>query len=359
MQFKDFVVACREIIRKGQFSRVKYLNMKKTPLLFIPLLVLLSCSTDQQRQFIFLEGFTQGTSYHIAYSSTDSVDYHDEIKGLFRDVDNSMSIYNHSSVISAINRNDEGIEPDSYFITVFNRALEIYEETGGAFDITVAPLVNAWGFGLSERENVTPELVLELLRFVGSDKVWLEDGFVVKQYPEVMLDMNAIAKGYTVDVVAEFLDGKGVSDYMIEVGGEIRLKGRNRNNGLWRIGVDKPIEDPAVVSRELQAVLELTDKSIATSGNYRRFYIQDGQKFAHTIDPLTGYPVRHNLLSVTVITNTCMDADAWATAFMVMGLEKSIELVEKNPELEAYFIYDLNGIMATAFSSGTGDMISR
>ncbi len=333
--------------------------MKKYVYILLAIMVLSSCQTGQERIFIYLDGFTQGTSYLIAYNSPDSTDYHDEIRELFRRIDYSMSIYNQQSVISAINRNDPEARPDQYFLTVFNRAIRISEKTGGAFDITVGPLVNAWGFGFTEGENITRQLIDSLLSIVGWQKVRYDDGRIVKNHPGVVLDMNAIAKGYTVDVVAEFLDSRGITDYMIEVGGEIRVRGTNRNNQLWRIGIDKPVEDPAAVSRELQEVLHLTGVSLATSGNYRRFYTENGQRYAHTIDPHTGYPVRHNLLSATVVTSTCMDADAYATAFMVMGLEESMEFASSHPDIEAYFIYDLDGVFAVAYTDGIAGMLRR
>jgi FAD:protein FMN transferase len=326
---------------------------------FLISVFLISCGSNQQRKFLYLEGFTQGTSYHIAYNSPDSINYHAQIRIIFEEIDYSMSTYNPKSVISRINRNESGVVADDYFVSVFERARDISARTGGAFDITVAPLVNAWGFGFKEMENVTPHLIDSLLQFVGWEKVRLENRQIIKDYPEIMIDMNAIAKGYTVDVVAEFFDDKGVTDYMIEIGGEIRLKGTNRNNQLWRIGIDKPVDNPADISRELEEVLNLSGKSIATSGNYRRYYEKDGQRFAHTIDPLSGYPVQHNLLSATVIARTCMEADAFATAFMVMGLEKSMEMAKNSDELEAYFIYDLGGLTAIAYTEGIEEMISR
>jgi FAD:protein FMN transferase len=321
--------------------------------------LLFSCGGKDQRRFLYLEGFTQGTSYHIAYNSPDSTDYRDEIEYIFEQIDNSMSTYNPRSVISRINKNEKGVEPDDYFISVFKRALEISAESHGAFDITVAPLVNAWGFGFTRGENVSPRIIDSLLQFVGWEMIRLENRSVVKDNPGIMIDMNAIAKGYTVDVVSEFFDNNGITDYMVEIGGEIRLKGTNRNNNLWRIGVDKPVDDPAAVARELQEVLHLTGRSIATSGNYRKYYEKDGQRFSHTIDPATGYPVRHNLLSVTVIARTCMEADAWATAFMVMGMEKGMEAAGDDPNLEAYFIYDLGGLSSIAYTKGIEDMLSR
>jgi FAD:protein FMN transferase len=340
-------------------DRLIYLPMHRKLLhLIFAALIVFSCGREPGRKFIYLEGFTQGTTYSIAYNSPDSTDYHPELKKIFRDIDNSMSIYNQASLISAINKNEGRVEVDDYFIAVFNRASEISEKTGGAFDITVGPLVNAWGFGFSERENITPALVDSLLRLVGWEKVKLDGRAIIKDHPGIMLDMNAIAKGYTVDVVADFFDSKGISDYMIEIGGEIRLKGKNRQNQLWRIGIDKPVDDPMALSRELQEIVHLTDRALATSGNYRKFYVMDGQKYAHTINPATGFPVQHTLLSATVITSTAMDADAWATAFMVMGIEEAMELARSIPDLEAYFIYDLEGIPAVAFTEGIGEMLS-
>jgi FAD:protein FMN transferase len=333
--------------------------MKRFFIFILPAVLVLSCTPAEQRRFLYLEGFTQGTSYHIAYNSPDSVDYLREIKEIFRDIDNSMSVYNPSSIISAINNNEDGVEADDYFISVFQRAREISEKTSGAFDITVGPLVNAWGFGFSEKENITPGLIDSLLQFVGWGMVRLEGRSIVKDHPGIMLDMNAIAKGYTVDVVAEFFDSRGITDYMIEIGGEIRLKGTNRNNDKWRIGIDKPVEDPMAISRELQDIIQLTSRSLATSGNYRKFYIKDGKRYAHTIDPVSGYPVQHSLLSATVISSATMDADAWATAFMVMGLEKSMEIARNNPDIEAYFIYDLDGVSAVAYTEGFKEMIRQ
>jgi FAD:protein FMN transferase len=336
---------------------MSYKIIRQIIIIFSVSFLISACDTSPKRNFVYLEGFTQGTSYHIAYNSPDSILYKKEIQKILEDIDNSMSTYNPASVISRINNNEGNVEPDRYFISVFNRAAEISAKTGGAFDITVGPLVNAWGFGFKEMDNITPVLIDSILRFTGWEMVRLENNTVVKDHPGIMLDMNAIAKGYTVDVIAEFLDEKGVTDYMIEVGGEIRLKGTNRNDQLWRIGVDKPVDDPAAIERELQEVLHLTDRSLATSGNYRKFYMKDGRKYAHTIDPSTGYPVQHNLLSATVIAETCMDADAWATAFMVMGLEKSMKVAASRSELEAYFLYDIGGgIPAIASTDGIAAM---
>jgi thiamine biosynthesis lipoprotein len=264
-----------------------------------------------------------------------------EIEYLLNEFDTSLSTYNKNSLITAINNNTEN-KTDKYLKTVFIRAQEISEYTDGAFDITVGPLVNAWGFGFSEKELMNKRKIDSILKFVGYKKVWLENDRIIKADPRIKIDMNAIAQGYAVDVVASFLENQKIENYLVEIGGEVRTKGLNPKNEVWKIGIDKPIENNNIPGENLQAIVHLSNKSLATSGNYRRFYEQDGIKYSHTIDPKTGYPVNHSLLSVTVIATDCMTADAFATAFMVLGLDKSVDLVQKHPELEAYFVFSDN-----------------
>lgn len=226
--------------------------------------------------------------------------------------------------------------------------------------MTVAPLVNAWGFGFKNKLDPDSIPVDSLLELVGYKKVHLIDGKLLKDDPRIMFDASAIAKGYGVDVVADFLESKGVENYMVEIGGEIRAKGKNNKGKIWRVGIDKPIDDPSSLSREIQDVIELGKGAMATSGNYRQFYIKDGKKYAHTIDPRLGYPVQHSLLSASVIAPDCMTADAYATAFMVLGLEKSIEIVEKDTLMEAYFIYsDNDGNLKTFTTAKLKEMIQK
>lgn len=268
----------------------------------------------------------------------------------------SLSIYDPDSIISRINRNDPEVVTDEYFRTCFQAAQKISAETGGAFDITVGALVNAWGFGFRNREEITPGLIEELLRRTGYRKVWMTDGEVHKQIPEIELDPNAIAKGFGVDVVAEFLAGKGCRDFMVEIGGEVAVRGHNPKGLLWSIGIDKPVDEMSIQGRPLQTVVRLRDAAMATSGNYRNFYVKDGKKYAHTIDPRTGYPVQHSLLSSSVVAPDCMTADAFATAFMVMGLEEAIKKVNADPALEALFIYSgAEGKHQTWASPGFGE----
>ena len=297
-----------------------------------------------------INGLVFGTIYNITYQYDG--DLKSEIEAELKRFDGSLSPFNDTSIISRINRNEE-IVTDSFFQTCFNRSMEISEETNGAFDITIAPLANVWGFGFKKGEFPDSMKIDSLLQITDYKNVKLVDGRVVKEDPRIMLSCSAVAKGYSVDVVARLLEKKGIQNYMVDIGGEIVAKGKNSRNGLWRIGINKPIDDSLSVNQEIQTILELSDAGLATSGNYRNFYYKDGKKYAHTIDPRTGYPVQHNILSATVIAEDCMTADALATAFMVMGLEEASAFANAHPAIDAYFIYsDENGKFQTFFTDG-------
>jgi thiamine biosynthesis lipoprotein len=313
--------------------------LRITIIIAVPFTILFVSRGCLEREYIKLAGFTQGTSYHITYESRKGENLQEEIDTLLADFDKTFSIYLPGSVISRINRNDPDVIVNEHFVKVFNKAYEIYKSTQGAFDITVAPLVNAWGFGFTQAANVDSLMIDSLLQYVGMDKVELEGNKIRKKYKEIMLDCNAIAQGYAVDFIADYLDHKGIKNYLVEIGGEINTRGVNEKGIIWRIGIDKPIENSMIPGKNLQAVIQLHNRSLATSGNYRKFYEKDGVKYAHSIDPKTGYPVLSNLLSATVLAEVCMTADAYATAFMVMGLEKTKEFLLKHNELEAYLIY--------------------
>lgn len=306
----------------------------------LPFLVILIVGTvlilRKQAPYQTNEGMVFGTIYKITYQSKENLK--PEIEAALQKVDNSLSPFNKQSVITHVN-NNENMEVDSLFTQVFQLSKEISEETHGAFDITVAPLVNAWGFGFKNATNVTDAVIDSLQEFVGIDKIDLVNGKIVKKDPRVILDCSAIAKGYGVDCVARLLDSKGVKNYMIDIGGELVIKGKNPKMETWRIGINKPIDDSLSVNQELQTVLEITDVGLATSGNYRNFYYKDGKKYAHTIDPRTGYPIQHNILSSTVVAKDCATADAYATSFMVLGLDSAKTICNAHPELDAYFIY--------------------
>lgn len=290
-------------------------------------------------------GSVFGTEYHITYQN--GGDIHNELKEVMADVDNSLSPFNKESVITAIN-NGNNVEADSMFTEVFDMAKNVAEETQGAFDITVAPLVNAWGFGFKNKIDVSKEKIDSIRKYVGFEKVHMENGKVIKEDKNIMLDCSAIAKGYGVDAVGRYLEKKKIRNYMVEIGGEIRVKGCNPEGRLWKVGISKPIDDSLNVNGEIQEVLMVSDIAIATSGNYRNFYIKDNKKYAHTLDPRTGYPVQHSILSSTVVAPTCALADAYATSFMVVGLDEAKKILARHKELQAYFIYtDSKGKMAT------------
>ena len=317
--------------------------MKKNKIVWqLPFLVLLIVGTvviirhQSSIPYQHNSGMVFGTTYNITYQCDSNL--HNSIIRELEKVDEALSPFNKKSVITAVNNNHD-IEVNDMFADVFLLAQKISDDTSGDFDITVAPLVNAWGFGFKNGTQQTKYNIDSLKNIIGYKKVRLEGRKVVKKDKRLMLDCSSIAKGYGSDVVARFLQKRGVKNYMVEIGGEIVTKGISPKRVPWKIGVTRPVDDSLSVSKELQSVINVTDKAMATSGNYRNFYYKNGKKYAHTIDPHTGYPVQHNILSATVIADNCATADAYATAFMVMGLEKAQKLLERHPELMAYFIY--------------------
>jgi thiamine biosynthesis lipoprotein len=319
--------------------------MKCIFLLALPLL-LFSCGRDSYA--VRIAGEAQGTTYQVTYFTEGNDNYQAEVDSILQTIDLSLSTYVPTSIISRINRNDSTVKLDAYFIKVFKASMEVSETTGGLFDITVAPLVNAYGFGFTEKAAVDSIMIDSLLAMVGYKKVKLEGDQFVKENPGIMIDFNAIAQGYTVDVLADFLDSMDIRSYLIELGGEVKAKGKKMNNEYWEIGIDVPSEILGK-ERKLHAIVKLNNRSLATSGNYRRFYVENGKKYAHIIDPRTGYPANSNLLSASVIARDCMTADAYATAFMVMGVEHSKQFLTAHPDLglEVYFIYDEDGRLKT------------
>ncbi|MBP3285415.1 MAG: FAD:protein FMN transferase [Prevotella sp.] len=336
---------------------------KKKLIWQLPFLLLLIVGTiliirqQQAMPYQLNKGPVFGTFYTINYQS--DKDYHEEIKAALQDVDDALSMFNEQSIISHINRGDDG-EANDMFMEVFNKAMEVSKETDGAFDITVAPLVNAWGFGFKNGELPTRQQVDSIRQFIGWKKVTAEGKTIKKTDRRVMLDCSAIAKGYGVDVVARLLKDKGITNFMVEIGGEIITKGISPKRVPWKIGVIKPTEDSLQTSGEYQTILNVTDKAMATSGNYRNFYYKGGKRYAHTIDPKTGYPVQHNILSATVLAKDCATADAYATSFMVMGLEGAKVILERHPELMAYLIYNnQDNNLAVWYSPSMKDKIER
>lgn len=285
-------------------------------------------------------GFTQGTTYSIVYDNNKKIDpaeLKEKVEKILADFDMSLSLYKDSSILTRINRNED-VVTDSFFNEVFAKSASISEMTGGAFDVTVGPLVKAWGFGPDEHKNFDVSRLDSLLSLVGMDKVSLVNGHVIKNNPGIMLDFNAIAQGFSVDVICKFFDGLGLHNYLIEIGGEVRAKG-TKGGAKWRIGIDRPEENNMSPGENLEAVIGITDEALATSGNYRKFYVENGVKYSHTINPKTGYPAKNNLLSATILADECATADGIATACMVMGKEASIEFIENNPQFRAFLVF--------------------
>lgn len=320
---------------------------KKTTAIILPIIVIALVAVISMKRggegamsYKTASGLVFGTSYNITYESDKALEA--EIKAVFDSVDYSLSPFNKESIITAVNEN-RPVEVNDYFIEVFTLAKKVHKATDGAFDITVAPLVNVWGFGFKEGHFPTDSEVDSLRQIIGLDKVRLEGRHIVKDDPRIMLDCSAIAKGYAVDKVGEMLARNGVKNYLVEVGGEIVAKGKNSRGKTWSIGVTKPVDDSLSVNSEMQMVLSITDCALATSGNYRNYYIKDGHKYAHTINPKTGYPAESGMLSATIVAPTCAEADAFATGFMTMGRDKSLKILRGRQDMQYILIYDDKG----------------
>ncbi len=328
-------------------------SIKITVLFFLSVL-LVSCSSGQKKEnYVYHQdsGEVFHTSYHIKYAYDRSLK--SEILAELERFELSLNPFRDNSIITKINNNTP-VKPDSMFMEVFNKAMEVSRMSEGKFDITASPLINAWGFGFKNMDSITPEIIDSLKEFVGYDKIMIDsEGNVTKTDSRVQLNTSAISKGYSCDLVARLFDKLEIENYMVEIGGEVVAKGVNDKGVCWRIGVDKPIDDSTGLQHELQTILSLCDKSLATSGNYRNYYLKNGKKYAHTIDPQNGYPSEQDILGATVIADDCMTADAYATAFMASGLEKSKEIARKIPELHYYFIYvKPDSTLDVAYSEG-------
>jgi thiamine biosynthesis lipoprotein len=326
--------------------------MKRTIIILIIDLLFPGCRPAVE--YAEINGLTQGTTYHIVVESTPGMNTGDlriKIENLLTEVDNSLSIYNDSSVISLINSNISD-KTDTLFREVFRASALISEQCNGLFDITVGPLVKAWGFGPDAIKRFDGTKLDSLLALVGMDKVRLEGDRIVKTDPDMFIDVNAIAQGYTVDLIINLLASEGINECLVEVGGEVRTAG-DKNGMGWHVGIDRPADGNYTPGADLQAAVRLDNSALATSGNYRKFYIDNGVKYSHTIDPRTGYPSRHTLLSATIVAPECATADAWATACMVAGKDTAITFIEQYDYLEGYLIFsDEKGDMQSWISEG-------
>ncbi|WP_321995383.1 FAD:protein FMN transferase [Draconibacterium orientale] len=331
--------------------------MNQRILLLLGLILIFQACTTSTSKYIANNGTIYGTYYSIKYESPKGEDLQPAIDEELQRLSRIFSHYDKQSTITKVNNNSP-VELEQEFTTCFLKAEEIAQITHGAFDITAGPLINAWGFGPEDRQKMTAEKVDSLKQICGYEKIRFENGQIVKENPHMTINMSAIAKGYTCDLIGEFLQKKGCLNYMVDIGGEVVAKGVNDKHKVWTIGIREPIENP--FENELSAALMLNNRAMATSGNYLNFYEEDGKKYAHTIDPISGYPVQHSLLSASVIANDCMTADAFATAFMVLGKDAGIEIARLVPGMEIYFIYaDENGENQVYLSEGFEEMLRK
>lgn len=308
--------------------------MRIVVVLLVTFLSLTTCQNKTENTVI--QGAVFGTYYRVIYNSED--DYQKLFDSLFLVINKSMSTYQENSDISKVNRN-EIVTIDTHFTKVFQASKRIYKETHGAFDPTIGAVVNAWDFGPQGKIiDLDSVKIKNLMQSVGFDKVKLADHRIEKPQ-ETFIDFNAIAKGYAVDVISEFLNHKNIENYLVDIGGELRVRGLNaEKNTEWRLGVENPNFDG---TQSINKAFFLRDKAMATSGTYRKFKVdQNGNRYAHIIDTKTGYPSKTNLLSVSVIANTCMDADAYATAFKAMGIDNIKAFLQSHPELQVYLIFE-------------------
>ena len=292
------------------------------------------------------------TRYHILYETREPMTA--QIDTLLSRFNRSLNPFDPRSIIAKVNRN-EPVEADDWFAEVFRRAEEISRISGGAFDITCAPLVNLWGFGFERMDSVTPRMVDSLRAFVGYEKVKLVGRRVEKSDPRVMLDCSSIAKGYACDLIARLLEEAGAENYLVEIGGEVTMRGVNPQGECWRIGINKPETDSHdITNNQVEEIIQFCQKGgVATSGDYRNFYVREGKKYAHTINPATGYPAGQSILSATVVAADCMTADAYATTFMVLGVDSAKALARTLPGIEYFLIYaDKHGMQRSTYSKG-------
>ncbi|MGE0590485.1 MAG: FAD:protein FMN transferase [Cyclobacteriaceae bacterium] len=305
---------------------------------------------------IKIEGETMGTTYHITYFDAKERNLKPSVDSLLVVFNQSLNTYLPNSEITKFNEGGSRLFELPFFLPVLKRSKEITEQSAGAFDPTVMPLVNAWGFGPGKKIKPDSVKVDSIMEFVGFEKIHFNDDSLWKEDERVQLDFSAIAKGYGVDEVARLIRSKGIENLFVEIGGEISAAGKNlQTKKSWEAGVLDP--SSTYSNQSFKAYVSLSDMAMATSGNYFNYYEEDGKKFSHTIDPSTGYPIQREILSASVFAKDCMRADAWATAFMVMGHEKAIEILSKHPELDAFLIYSDTNRMATYVTKGIESQI--
>ena len=301
----------------------------------IGLAVLASCGKQPKK--MMLQGLAQGSYYAITYYDEESRNFQHEIDSIFHAVDMSVNLWVDSSIISRVNRNED-VVLDAIFIDNFDIAQEAARLSDGYFDPTISPIVAAWGFSYKSGDSLTPQLIDSLKQLVDYRKVRIENGKVIKEYPAMTLDFNAVAQGYTSDLIASFLDGRGIKSYLVDTGGEIVARGNKPNGQPWIVGIEKPAENWDS-EQVVQTRVALCDKGLVTSGSTRKYLERDGKRYSHCIDPKTGYPVEHQVLSATVLAQNSVWADALASICMVMGMERSLPLINSMEGVEVYYIF--------------------
>jgi thiamine biosynthesis lipoprotein len=332
--------------------------MKRMPFLFLILFfIALSCENNADLQKLKFTGQAQGTYYAVTYFDKGGISYQHDIDSLLAAFDKSVSVYLPNSIITRVNNNDSSVITDDIFNENFIKSKEVSKNTNGAFDVTVGPLINAWGFGLEKRSDIDSLMIDSILTFVGYNKVKLTGDQVTKDDPRMVVNFNAIAQGYSADLVGKYLESMGVKSYLVDIGGEVIAKGEKPDGDPWVVGIQVPTKTKEG-RIEAEAAVKLINKALATSGSYRTYYEKGGVRYSHTIDPATGYPVKHSLLSVSVLAENGITADAYATAFMVMGVDKAAEFLNLHPELDAYFIYSgKNGEFSTYATEGIKEIV--
>ena len=316
---------------------MKKIFQKKMIPFFVLILLLTSCTKEK---IINFQGSALGTYYSITYIGEENPHLQASVDSILADISYQFSIFDTTSIIYRINKGDS-LPLTQEMLKVYQVSQKVSEVTNGAFDITVAPLVNLWGFGKEKRKTVEQWEIDSVMQFVGVEKIKLQNGYVVKSDARIQLNFNAIAKGFAVDKVAQFVSDQGYTDCIVDIGGEVVALG-TKNDKQWQVGIQTPTND-ASGAIDSQYAFPIKNRAVATSGNYRNYIEKDGKRYSHIISPQTGNPEHSSVLSVSVIASDCVTADAYATAFMVLGMEKSIEIVKKNPSLAVYFIYDKNG----------------
>lgn len=322
--------------------------------LILCLSVLIACQSEKSFEKKEVLGKAQGTTYQVLYRGEEKSNLKPQIDSLLLEIDNSMSTWVENSTISKLNRGDS-IEIDTIFKSVFQLSQLVHEKSSGLFDPGIAPLLEVWGFDYSKPKQMNAQTVDSLLAFSSLSFFELDDNLLRKKDSRAKLSFNAVAQGYSVDLMAAVVEENGIENYYVELGGEVKVRGRNFEGEWWRIGIDKP--SGLNLERKLSAIVSLQNQAMVTSGNYRKFVEIEGQKYSHSVNPKTGYPVAHHLLSATVIAKNAGEADAYATACMVMGLEKAEAFIESLPKTEAIFIYDEKGEYQLKSTAGIAEQL--